>query len=65
MVEIASCRFFEACASADAPSIGPITITIAYDIDSAAVHANVAHSALPAITETKYALKTAVSTTVV
>src|SRR5579862_203365 len=64
-VEIASWRFFEAWASAEAPSTGPMTIMMAYETESAAVHTNVAHSALPAITETKYALNTAVSTTVV
>src|ERR1700694_3593793 len=58
-VEMASRRFFAACASAHAPSRGPMTITIAYEIDSAAVHAKVAQSALPATTATKYALQTA------
>src|ERR1700674_5564965 len=64
-VEMASRRFFAACASAHAPSSGPMTITIAYETDSAAVHAKVPQSALPVTTETKYALKTAVRTTVV
>src|SRR5471032_2788841 len=64
-VDQASTVFFAACAAAHAPRSGPITITIAYETESAAVHANVAHSALAATTATKYALKTAVRTTVV
>jgi len=36
-----------------------------YDSASPAVQANVAHSALPAMVATKYALNTAVMTTVV
>ena len=64
-VVMASRRFFAAWASAQAPSSGPMTITTRYEADSAAVHRNVAHAALPATTETKYALNTAVSTTVV
>jgi len=64
-VDQASTCFFAACASAHAPRMGPATITSAYETASAAVHANVAQGALPATTETKYALKTAVSTTVV
>jgi hypothetical protein len=57
--------FFAARASAHAPTIGPSSITSAYETDNAAVHAKVAHGALPATTDTKYALNTAVSTTVV
>jgi hypothetical protein len=64
-VETASRRFFAACASTHAPTIGPSNITMRYDTDSAAVHANVPHGALPVTTATKYALNTAVSTTVV
>src|SRR6185369_9991159 len=64
-VDQASTCFFAACASAHAPRMGPATITSAYETASAAVHANVAQGALPATTETKYALNTAVSTTVV
>jgi hypothetical protein len=45
--------------------LGMVSITMKYDTLSAAVHANVAHSALPAIPPTKYAAKTAVMTTVV
>ena len=37
----------------------------AYETARSSVHANVPHGALPATTETKYALNTAVSTTVV
>src|SRR6266513_3639570 len=48
-----------------APRIGPVSRITAYEADNVAVHAKVAQGALPAITETKYALKTAVITTVV
>src|SRR5688572_29652900 len=64
-VVIARSDFFPAWASAQAPSTGPATITSAYETDRPAVHANVAHATFCATTETKYALNTAVSTTVV
>ncbi len=52
-VETASMPFLAACASAHAPSGGPITITTRYEAESAAVHAKVAQSELRATTETK------------
>ena len=45
--------FLPACASAQAPTSGAVSSTAAYDTDSASVHANVAHGASPATTETK------------
>ncbi len=64
-VVASSSRFFAARMSAYAPSNGPVTITSAYETESAAVHASVAQLALPATTDTKYALNTAVITIVV
>src|SRR5512147_304411 len=48
-----SSRFFAACASAQAPTSGALSSTARYDTESAAVHANVAHGALPATAPTK------------
>ena len=56
---------FAACASAHAPTNGALRSTARYETESAAVHANVAHGAFCATAATKYALKTAVITTVV
>ena len=52
-VKIASSRFLAARRSAYAPMLGMVNITIAYETLSAAVHAKVAHSALPAMPPTK------------
>ena len=57
--------FFAACASAHAPTSGAVSSTARYETDRAAVHANVAHGAFSATAATKYALNTAVITTVV
>ena len=60
-----STRFFAPWASAQAPMTGAVRTISAYDTDSAAVQAKVAHGARPATTATKYALNSAVMTTVV
>jgi len=52
-VDMSSSRRLATCASAQAPATGPRNITIAYDTESAAVQANVAHGSLPAMTDTK------------
>ncbi len=64
-VDSASHHFLRARRSAYAPIIGIATITRALDTPSISVHANVAQSAFAATTPTKYALNTAVRTTVV
>ena len=45
--------FFAACASAQAPMSGAVSMMRAYDTDSAAVQARVAQAALAATTDTK------------
>ena len=57
--------FFSARASATAPITGIARRLAAFESAITHVQTNVAQSASPATTETKYALKTAVSTTVV
>ena len=52
-VESSSSFFFAACASAQAPTSGPLSSTAAYETESAAVHAKVAQDALPATPATK------------
>ena len=60
-----SSHCLRACRSAYAPIIGIAIITAAFDTASVTVHASVPQSAPFATTLTKYALNTAVSTTVV
>ncbi len=57
--------FLAARRSAHAPIAGIVSITATFETASATVQASVAQSARPATTPTKYALNTAVSTTVV
>src|SRR5690606_6933814 len=64
-VEASSSGFLAPRASAQAPIAGIVRITSRLDRASAPVQASVAQGALPAIAPTKYALNTAVSTTVV